>query len=106
MNPKAVSRERARVVLAGEAYATFWERIDDARAKFGLERISGIAADAQRCLEAALSGIEDWLDAVYERGIDPEEADFYFLRHSDATTGLGHSAPSRVIGREMMRSGG
>ena len=106
MNPGEVSKNRAGVVLAAEAYATFWQRIDDARAKFGLERISGIAADAQRCLEAALSGIEEWLDAVYERGMDPEEADSRFLEHSNAAVGMGHGAPSRVISREMMRSGG
>jgi len=101
MNPKAVSRERARAVLAGEAFSTFWEWIDQARAKFGRGRIDGIAANAQRCLEAALAGIEDWLDAVYNQGMDPEEADFYFLGDSDACTGLGHSAPSQIIDRKL-----
>jgi len=95
----AVTKEQARVALTGEAYAIFYQCIDHARAKFGLERISGIAADAQRYLEAALAGIEDWLDAVYAQGLDPEEADFYFLGHSDACAGLGHSAPSQVIER-------
>ena len=101
MDPKAVTKERARAVLAEEAFATYWEWIDHARSKYGRGRIDGIAGNAQRCLEAALAGIEQWLDDVYGQGMDPEEADFYFLGHSDAATGLGHSAPSQVIDREL-----
>ena len=106
MSSREIDKEMARVVLVNEAYANWYMRMDRALARFGGGRIDGVAADAQRCLEAALSGIEEWLDTVYERGMDPEEADFRFLEHSNAAVGMGHRAPSRVIGREMMRSGG
>jgi len=107
MNPGEVSKNRAGVVLAAEAYATFWQRIDDARAKFGLERISGIAANAQQCLEAALAGIEKWLDAVYNQGKSPEEADFeHFIGYQERARGLGYQVPSQILSQEASQGSG
>jgi len=107
MNPKAVNKERARVVLAGEAYATFYDCIYHASAKFGLERISGIAANAQQCLEAALAGIEKWLDAVYNLGKSPEEADFeHFIGYQERARGLGYRVPSQILSQEASQGSG
>ena len=61
-----------KAILATAAHDT----VGFARAKFPGRNV---AADARRCLEAALAGIEEWLDAVYNHGVPPEEADFYFL---------------------------
>jgi hypothetical protein len=95
------------VVLAAEAYANFYVCIDHARAEFGLERIGDIAADAQRCLEAALAGIEEWLDVVYNQGKSPEEADFeLFIGKSERVKGLGYRIPSQVLDQEVSQGSG
>jgi len=94
-----VEKDEARKILQGAAYAEWADDLDHAR------RMKSIilADDAQRRLRETLYGIEDWLDAVYEYGRSPEDADFEFLGNSDRVRGLGYRSPSQILALEASR---
>jgi len=91
-----MTKNEAREILTGAAYAEWAEDLDHAR------RLKSfvLADDAQNRLRETLYGIEDWLDAVFDQGRSPEDADHQFLGSSDRARGLGYRAPSRVLARE------
>jgi len=92
-----MTKEQARQILHGAAYAEWAEDLDHARHL----RSFILADDAQSRLRETLYGIEDWLDAVFDQGRSPEDADFEFLGNSDRVRGLGYRAPSQVLSREL-----
>jgi hypothetical protein len=91
-----MTKRQAREILQGAAYAQWAEDLDYARQL----RNFILADDAQNRLRETLYGIEDWLDAVYDQGHSPEDADFVFLGSSDRVRGLGYRAPSQVLALE------
>ena len=98
---KLLLEERvARQTLTEVAYDVWREAVERARGRSNDNAARRLTADAKRCLEAALRGIEKWLDAVYERGIQPEEADSDFLGSLDACRGLDYLTPGDLIPRE------
>jgi hypothetical protein len=95
-----MTKEKAREILQGIAYAEWADALDHAR------RMKSyiLADDAQNRLRETLYGIEDWLDAVYGHGCSPEDADFAFLGNSDRVRGLGYRTPSQVLALEVERA--
>ena len=92
-----MKKEEARKILAGVAYAEWVEDLDHAR------RVKNfiLAGDAHSRLRETLTGIESWLDAVYDQGRSPEDADFEFLGSPDRARGLGYRAPSQVLNSRL-----
>jgi len=93
MMEKRVARETLNEI-ACEVWA---EAVERARRRSNENAARRLTADARRCLEAALRGIEEWLDAVYERGIRAEDADAQFLKSLDACRGLDYLAPGDLV---------
>jgi hypothetical protein len=99
ISPKVrrVTRENAKKILVGTAYAQWAEELDFARQI----RSSILEIESLQRLIETLQGIEQWLDNVYERGVSVAEADYEFIGSAYRCRGLGHSVPSRVIEREV-----
>jgi hypothetical protein len=93
------AKKLARRALIGAA----WEVYEDIVAtvqEYGQQYkvpIDETIAEYQRNLEAALQNIEWWLDVVYEKNMDPRQADLRFASDLDADAGLGYMAPSQVV---------
>jgi hypothetical protein len=100
MDPRTVTKEDARAILWIAAHK-IWAELTEYAWHDGRPQA---AARAEQCLEAALRGIEDWLDAVYEFGADPRSADEKFLSDSGRRFGLGFLKPSEVVERALEKS--
>jgi hypothetical protein len=99
MDPRTVTKEDARAILSIAAHKIWAELTEYA----WQDNRPLVAARAEQYLEAALRGIEHWLDAVYEFGADPRSADEEFLSDSDRRFGFGFQHPSQVIDRALAK---
>ena len=87
----------ARETLTDVADDVWREAVERANKRINKAAADRLVADAKRCLQAALDGIAEWLDAVYERGISLEDADARFLKSLDACRGLYYLAPGDLV---------
>jgi hypothetical protein len=99
MDARRVTKETARAVLARAAYLEFLERLQYLRDKRADTFLN--TGSAWERFEETLSGIEEWLSAVYDRGESVADADFEFTSGSERCAGIGYTSPSKVIEREL-----
>jgi len=97
MDPRRISKGDAENILTVAAKKIWFEATEYA----WHENSPPAAARAEECLQAALRGIEQWADSVYEFGVDPDVADAEFLSDPDRRLGLGCLRPSEVIDRAL-----